>query len=70
MGTAETWETFDASPVSNTSAIAGEAESNAETRKREEKEDRELFSGLEKPRVRYDVEVGTKLIVYTGKLWS
>lgn len=32
----------------------------------DEKEDREIFSMLERPRVRYDVEVVTKLIVYTG----
>ncbi len=31
-----------------------------------EKEEREMFSKLEKPRVRYDVEVITKLVVYTG----
>jgi hypothetical protein len=29
--------------------------------------EREMFSRLEKPRVRYDVEVVTKLVVYTGK---
>ena len=29
-------------------------------------DDRELFANLEKPRVRYDVEVITKLIVYSG----
>lgn len=28
--------------------------------------DRKLFSVLQKPRVRYDVEVVTKLIVYSG----
>jgi hypothetical protein len=33
----------------------------------EEKEDRDMFLKLERPRVRYDVEVITKLIVYTGK---
>ena len=32
-----------------------------------EREEREMFAKLEKPRVRYDVEVITKLIVYTGK---
>ena len=32
-----------------------------------EREEREIFAKLEKPRVRYDVEVITKLIVYTGK---
>ncbi|KAL1627973.1 Long-chain base-1-phosphate phosphatase [Neofusicoccum ribis] len=35
----------------------------------EEKEDREIFSMLERPRVRYDVEVVTKLIVYSGIAW-
>ena len=35
-------------------------------RRQDEKEEREMFSKLEKPRVRYDVEVITKLIVYTG----
>ena len=28
--------------------------------------EKEMFSRLEKPRVRYDVEVVTKLVVYTG----
>ena len=32
----------------------------------EQCEDREIFSHLERPRVRYDVEVVTKLIVYAG----
>lgn len=36
-----------------------------------EREEREMFSRLEKPRVRYDVEVVTKLVVYTGiALWA
>ncbi len=35
-----------------------------------ELEEKEMFSRLEKPRVRYDVEVVTKLVVYTGKLLS
>ena len=35
-------------------------------RRRDEREEREMFSKLEKPRVRYDVEVITKIIVYTG----
>ena len=38
-------------------------------RRQNEKEEREIFSKLEKPRVRYDVEVITKLIVYTGIAW-
>jgi len=32
----------------------------------EENEDREIFLKIERPRVRYDVEVVTKLIVYSG----
>lgn len=32
----------------------------------EEPDEKEMFSKLEKPRVRYDVEVVTKLIVYSG----
>ncbi|KAL8732480.1 MAG: hypothetical protein Q9166_002694 [cf. Caloplaca sp. 2 TL-2023] len=38
----------------------------SEDRRQFEKEEREIFSMVEKPRVRYDVEVVTKLIVYTG----
>lgn len=43
--------------------------SASQDRRENEKEDREIFSKLEKPRVRYDVEVITKLIVYTGKYY-
>ncbi|KAL8681620.1 MAG: hypothetical protein Q9186_002289 [Xanthomendoza sp. 1 TL-2023] len=38
----------------------------SEDRRQYEKDEREIFSRVEKPRVRYDVEVVTKLIVYTG----
>lgn len=38
----------------------------SDDRRQYDREDREMFSKLEKPRVRYDVEVITKLIVYTG----
>ena len=41
----------------------------SQERRQDEKEEREMFSKLEKPRVRYDVEVITKLIVYTGIAW-
>lgn len=33
----------------------------------DEQEEREVFSSVVKPRVRYDVEVVTKLVVYTGE---
>lgn len=36
-------------------------------RRQDEREEREMFSRLEKPRVRYDVEVVTKIIVYAGR---
>jgi len=35
----------------------------------QDRDEREMFSKLEKPRVRYDVEVVTKLIVYSGIGW-
>lgn len=35
-----------------------------------EPDENEMFSKLEKPRVRYDVEVVTKLIVYSGESYS
>ena len=42
--------------------------SPSQIRRQDEKEDKELFSHLEVPRVRYDVEVITKLIVYSGQI--
>ncbi|SMQ54366.1 unnamed protein product [Zymoseptoria tritici ST99CH_3D7] len=42
---------------------------SSDSGKEEQTNDRRLFSMLEKPRVRYDVEVITKLIVYTGIAW-
>lgn len=50
-------------PVSDT-------EIQSDSGKEDEKKDREMFSALEKPRIRYDVEVITKLIVYAGRLYS
>ena len=41
--------------------------SPSQDRRQNEKDEKEIFSMLEKPRVRYDVEVITKLIVYSGK---
>lgn len=35
----------------------------------DDKNDRKMFSKLEKPRIRYDVEVITKLVVYAGIAW-
>jgi dihydrosphingosine 1-phosphate phosphatase len=47
-----------------------ELDGNAEdVTKYEEQQAKELFAHLQKPRVRYDVEVITKLIVYSGIAW-
>jgi len=35
----------------------------------DEQQDRQMFSALERPRIRYDVEVITKLVVYAGIAW-
>lgn len=40
-----------------------------EAMKEEENERRAIFGSLEKVRVRYDVEVVTKLIIYSGIAW-
>lgn len=37
--------------------------------RQDERHDKEMFSTLEKPRIRYDVEVITKIIVYAGIAW-
>ena len=42
----------------------------SQDRRQDEKENREMFSRIEKPRVRYDVEVVTKLIVYAGEIFQ
>lgn len=55
-------------PVAVSGVPAASSRKLSEERKQYEKEDREMFSKLEKPRVRYDVEVVAKLIVYCG--WS
>ena len=57
-------ETALYTPLTPSSSL-GSRRPSAE-RRQDEKEEKEIFSKLEKPRVRYDVEVITKLIVYTG----
>ncbi|EMC91768.1 hypothetical protein BAUCODRAFT_126761 [Baudoinia panamericana UAMH 10762] len=46
-----------------------DAGASSDSGKEDEKNDREMFSALEKPRIRYDVEVITKLVVYAGIAW-
>lgn len=45
---------------------ASDADAQSDSGKEDERKDREMFSALEKPRIRYDAEVITKLIVYAG----
>lgn len=53
-------------PVSNSDVIVNSTRSSSQDRRMYEREEREMLSTLKKPRVRYDVEVVTKLIVYMG----
>lgn len=53
-------------PSSLTSGVSTPRRRLSEDRREYERDEKEVFSMLEKPRVRYDVEVVTKLIVYTG----
>ena len=46
-----------------------DAGASSDSGKEDEMNDREMFLSLEKPRVRYDVEVITKLVVYAGIGW-
>ena len=53
-------------PLTPGTASGASSRQPSSERRQDEREEREMFSKLEKPRVRYDVEVITKLIVYTG----
>jgi dihydrosphingosine 1-phosphate phosphatase len=48
---------------------ASDGGGSSDSGKEDEKNDRDMFSALEKPRIRYDVEVITKLVVYAGIAW-
>ncbi|CZT25019.1 related to sphingoid base-phosphate phosphatase [Ramularia collo-cygni] len=59
-------------PPASENDTATSSEDGADDRnesRRDERLDREMFSALEKPRIRYDVEVITKIIVYAGIAW-
>lgn len=68
MGTGEVniKEKTSPTPPESDTDVAGDAYKLTQTPTEEENEKREIFMKLTKPRVRYDVEVVTKLIVYTG----
>ena len=53
-------------PLTPGTASGASSRQPSSERRQDEREEREMFSKLEKPRVRYDVEVITKLIVYSG----
>lgn len=61
----QTLNTTTTPPDSDTD-VAGEVIEFIQSADEEEKEKREIFEQLTKPRVRYDIEVVTKLIVYSG----
>lgn len=63
-----TSEKNSATPPEIDMDVAGEVLQFTQSPSEEENEKREIFMKLTKPRVRYDVEVVTKLIVYTGNL--
>jgi hypothetical protein len=42
---------------------------SSDSGREDEQQDKRMFSALEKPRIRYDVEVITKVVVYTGIGW-
>ncbi|KIX10441.1 uncharacterized protein Z518_01523 [Rhinocladiella mackenziei CBS 650.93] len=57
------------SPVPQGGPKVGKAPGPKDTQAMDELSERQLFSSIQKPRVRYDVEVVTKLIVYSGIAW-
>ena len=61
-------ETAVYTPLTPGSGANDLSRSSSQERRFKEQETREVFSQVEKPRVRYDVEVVTKLIVYAGKV--
>lgn len=56
-----------ASDSGNISDAGGGRDTEEDENEQEKKQDHEMFLALEIPRVRYDVEVITKLVVYAGK---
>ena len=61
---------FPAQPLTPPASESGRASSDDREEEEEEKQmDRAMFLALEKPRVRYDVEVITKLVIYAGIAW-
>ena len=72
MGTGEVHvnEKNTSTPPRSDTDVAGDVHTLTQSPTEEENEKREIFMKLTTPRVRYDVEVVTKLIVYTGMLYA
>ncbi|KAI4624387.1 hypothetical protein J4E83_004061 [Alternaria metachromatica] len=68
MGTGDVHvnEKNTSTPPRSDTDVAGDVNTLTQSPTEEENEKREIFMKLTTPRVRYDVEVVTKLIVYTG----
>lgn len=60
---------FPTQPLTPPASDSGHASDGGKEDEDENKMDQQMFLGLEKPRVRYDVEVVTKLVVYAGIAW-
>jgi hypothetical protein len=58
-----------ASPQADLASRSSSISSSNDSGKEDEVKDRNMFSALEKPRIRYDVEVITKVVVYAGIAW-
>jgi hypothetical protein len=56
-------------PETSTTEKGVQTPSQSESGREDEVQDRNMFSALEKPRIRYDVEVITKVVVYAGIGW-
>jgi len=56
-------------PASDNGQASDYNDSNEREMEEESRMDSAMFLALEKPRVRYDVEVVTKLVVYAGIAW-
>lgn len=67
MGTGQVTFTPATPPASSSGGNTEEEDGEIIIGSHNELEEKEMFSRLEKPRVRYDVEVVTKLVVYSGK---
>jgi hypothetical protein len=67
MGTGTPRQSPEAAASGQSSSIARSSPTAEATDSAQSQDEQEMFSRIMKPRVRYDVEVVTKLIVYSGE---